>query len=1089
MIKASLHAAIFLLIVAVLVACNSHSKRFKLLPAAYTGVSFSNILSENDEFNVFDFEYVYNGGGVAIGDINNDGLEDIFFTGNTVSSRLYINTGNLKFKDITTSAGVETNRWATGVTMADVNADGWLDIYVCVSGHADSALRHNLLFINNRDLTFTESALKFGLASTRYSTQAAFFDFDRDGDLDMYLMNHSNKDRDVTMLTPPVTDGRAYSTDQLFENQDGYFKDVSKEKGITIEGYGLGLTLADFNNDGWTDIYVANDYIFNDILYINKEGEYFRDESARWLRHTSHFSMGADAADLNNDGNADVMVADMMPPDNERQKKLSGPVSYNRYNLALKMGYRPAFMRNSLQINSGQSFQEIGIATGVHETDWSWSVLLADFDNNANKDIYVTNGYAKNITDRDFSVYTYTNRKGMVEKSKQRENLVSALLQLPGAELENVMFANAGGYSFKNVSNQWFEPTKSLSNGAAYADLDNDGDLDLVVNNLNAEAFILKNEAADNENFLQVELRGNSKNLFGEGTRLELYKGDKLWQQVTKHSTRGYQSSVSQVLHFGLSEINLVDVRVLWPDGRVQDIPEVSANQRIVLKYDDADLPVDEFIKKHPPLFTDITDSIGFSYFHNEREYDDFSFEPLLLSKQSITGPVVAVADVDGDGREDFFIGGATGKSSSIWLQKANRNWIRKDIEPSDAIFEDAAAAFFNANNDTLPDLYVVSGGNEFMGQMPYYQDRLYINKGNGNFEKGVLPNEVASGTCVAVADYDKDGDEDLFVGGGGYPQRYPLPDKSFLLNNQNGRMERISLGGEDQNIERLGVIRAAAWADVNNDSWQDLVVVGDFMPLTIYQNNEGKSFTDITNKTGVNQLTGMWQAIFPFDFDKDGDVDFALGNYGLNTAIKGTIDEPFFCRAVDIEGNGSLDPVYSRFIDGQEWPFASRDQLLEQVPSLKKKFTTHKAYAMAQPRHILGDKFETAYTLAITENRSGIMINTPNGFVFSPFDFRAQWSSINDFLPMDVNKDGWVDLLTGGNRIFQEATYGPLDAATSIQVLISQSGKSFTSLPQQEFGFINPGMLKKFQKIRIQGFCDAIVCFNATDSIKAFKN
>jgi hypothetical protein len=1069
-------------------SCRQEEKYFQLIPASQSGISFSNTLTESEEFNVFDFEYVYNGGGVAVGDINNDGWEDIYFTGNTVSSKLYLNKGGFQFEDVTLQSGVSTNSWTTGVSMADVNADGWLDIYVCVSGHADSTLRKNLLFINNKNGTFDERAEAFGLASTRYSTQAAFFDYDRDGDLDMYLLNHSNKDRDATMLTPPQSDGRAYSTDQLFENIKGHFQDVSHSKGIVNEGYGLGITLADFNNDGWTDMYIANDYIFNDILYINQAGKYFIDKSGHALRHTSHFSMGTDAADVNNDGFIDIMVTDMMPPDNERQKKLSGPVSYNRYEMSLKMGYRPSFMRNTLQLNNGHGvFDEIGIATGMHETDWSWSVLLADFNNDSHRDVYITNGYLKNITDRDFSVYTFNNRHGMVAQNTQRENLRKALQELMGAKIQNAAYSNAGGLAFESKSDVWFDSCPSYSHGAAYSDLDNDGDLDLVVNNLNEVAFLFENTLnRSSGNYLQIELIGPQGNTKGEGTRVEIFRQDKFWQVAEKHTTRGYQSAVSQILHFGLYQIDSLDVLVTWPDGKVQSLQNVKANQRILINHKAAGEVEKKLTVKGSAYFTDITDSVGFQYEHIENEYDDFSFEPLLLTKQSTKGPAVAMADIDGNGWDDFFIGGASGKSAYLLLQLPSGNWERQPFHSEDAVYEDVDALFFDANGDSLLDLYVVSGGNEFMGQMPYYQDRLYLNQGKGTFARASLPVERHSGSCMAAADYDKDGDVDVFVGGAGYPQRYPLPDKSFLLNNEEGIFKKVS-DEWAKNLERVGIVRSVSWSDIDNDTWLDLVLVGDFMPFTVFRNKQGKSFENITHSVGLSHLTGMWQICKSVDFDKDGDLDFVVGNLGINTALKGSIEEPFTCRAIDIDGNGSLDPVYSRFVQGQERPFASRDQLLEQVPLLKKKFPTYASYATASPADLLGSKFKKAYQVSITENRSGMIVNGTHGFEFHPFELPAQLSSINDFYILDANNDGWPDFLAGGNSLKQEATYGPIDSSNGILLLNMKNG-TFTNEKTLFLGTNSPTQLKKMVSCKIGKFCDAIVCFNNQGASQVLK-
>ncbi len=1026
----------FLSLAVLLSACELNNKPlFKKIDSDKSNIQFSNTLIEDNEFNVSRFEYVYNGGGVAVGDINNDGLEDIFFTGNTVSSALYLNKGKLLFEDITKTGGVSTKQWCTGVTMTDINYDGFLDIYVCVSGHTDSLKRRNLLFVNNQNNTFSEQAAKYGLADGGYSTQALFFDYDKDGDLDMYLLNHSNGDRDANTITPILRNGLGHSTDKLFEREGDVFKDVSKKAGITVEGYGLGIGIGDFNNDSWPDIYVANDYIYNDLLYINNKNGTFSEETRLWLPQTSQFSMGTDVTDINDDGLADVLVIDMLPPDNERQKLLSGPMAYERFKLADQMGYIPQFMRNTVQINTGlNSFSEVGRMANLHQTDWSWSVLAVDFNNDTKKDIYVTNGYLKNITDRDFALYTYHNRQGRVREGNERLAINKALEELPGAKLSNVLFVQGNGFTFSDGSKKSGLDYPSYSNGAAVADLDNDGDYDLLVNNLNDKAFLFENQSrhqAKNNHYLKLSLKGDAKNPFGEGAKLKI-ETEQGTQYYEKHSVRGYLSSSSQSIVVGLGKSDTVKiVEVIWPNDKRQILENVPVDQSLTLELTNANLFSDPS-RMQASEWIDIADSLHITYTHQEKEYSDFSFQPLLPWKYSDTGPMISVGDANKDSLDDFLIGGSVGHSAILFLQEPSGSFTKREMPFSESDFEDTDAVFFDADSDGDNDLIVASGSNEFFPGMPVYQPRLYLNDGIGNFTRSFngWPSIQTNASCVAVADYDKDGDQDIFIGGSIYPGRYPLPDKSFLLQNEGGKFRETTT--DVTGLSTSGIVRDAVWEDVNNDAWPDLTITGDWMGIITFINKNGKL---TKTKNGLQDKRGFWNVIEPTDFDKDGDIDFLVGNLGTNTSLKIDKDSPAILIADDFDQNGSFDPILFNPIQGKLYPVASRDMLLDQLPFMKKRFTTYKDFSKAGLEETLTKKErEGAYRLVANETASGICYNDGDGFFqFTLFPPSLQVAPIQTIQSWNSGRDN--KYLMGGNRLSTEVASGQYDAFAGLLI------------------------------------------------------
>ncbi len=1010
---------------------------FEAKSPAETGVDFRNDLQPNDSLNVLDYEYFYNGAGVAVGDINNDGREDLFFAGNQRPGQLYLNEGNWRFRAIPLDTAAY---WAVGAVFADVNADGWLDLYVCAAGYAQAAKRRNRLYINKKNNTFREEAGVRGLASDTYTTQAAFFDYDADNDLDCYLLTHGNKDRDPTAIAPVRRDGSAPSTDKLLRNDGtGHFTDVSAQAGIREEGYGLGLVITDVNSDGRPDIFVSNDYIYNDLLYLNQGDGTFRESAAAWFRHTSLFSMGTDAADLNNDGLPDLVTVDMMPPGNARQKLLSGPLQHQRYELSLRQGYIPQFMRNMLQINTGMGhFSETGLLAGMAETDWSWAPLLADFDLDGHRDLFISNGYAKNITDRDFAVYSAQHRSGRLADGPFRDSLKQGVGRLAGAPLVNYLFQNKGDGRFADRSKSWGFAQPTLSNGAAYADLDNDGDLDLVVNNLQGVAGLWENRARQQHperHFLSLNLIGAAGNLFAEGAAVVLIKDGNMISRAEKSSTRGYASSVTQTLHVGLGETaGPLTVEVRWPDGRTQRWPDVMTDQTLTL-YEDtlaAETPV--FAVKNPAIGADITAKSGIQWTHQEDPFRDYNLQPLTPRGFSRQGPPLAVGDVNGDDLDDFYVGGSAGMPRALWIQTADGRFAEVPF-PAENVFEDAAALFFDADGDADVDIYIVSGGWQHFPGTDFYQDRLYRNDGQGHFTRDhdALPAIFSSGSCLAAADFDRDGDLDLFRGGSAYPGRYPLPDQSFLLRNEGGRFIQIT----DQicpDLRRVGILNAAAWADTDRDGYPELLLAGDFMPLTIFKNEQGRRLTPDLQRN-LTSARGWWSAIQPLDADGDGDLDFMAGNLGLNNPWYASPEKPLRVFAKDFDKNGSLDAILARSCGDKLYPFASRDALSEQLPFLKKKFTTYKAFSTADLNAVLKARDQSeSYQLEAGYFASVYAENDGRGrFTLHSLPLAAQIAPISRIAVLNPINIGKTRIFMAGNCLDNEPTYGPNDAGDGL--------------------------------------------------------
>lgn len=1072
---------------------------FTRLPAEETGISFRNDVAENEAFNLVDYHYVYNGGGVAVGDLNNDNLPDLYFTGNQTGDRLYLNKGNMRFEDITRKAGIRQQGWSTGVTMADVNGDGLLDIYVSKAGNYPGQLRANQLYLNTGQLTFTEEAGRYGLADTSYTNQAAFFDYDKDGDLDLYLLTSTNLVRNPNQLSPLVSDGSGPAQDKLYRNDSGSqgprFTEVSRQTGILHDGFGLGLAIADLNNDGWEDVYVANDFLSNDYLYVNNQDGTFREEGKSYFKHHSQFSMGTDINDINNDGLMDVVVADMLPADNAQRKKMAGPANYHQFESAQQLGYHPQFMRNMLQVNLGQApdgrmvFAELGQLAGIHATDWSWAPLLADFDNDGWRDLYITNGYLRDVTDLDF----VTNNARLASQQNSTVAEIDQYLrkgarQMPALKKVNYLFRNQGNLQFADFTREWSDGKATLSHGAAYADLDRDGDLDLVVNNMNEEAAILQNNSRGGH-YLQLQLRGPAQNRFGLGAEVRVYAGGTR-QQYHQAVTRGYQSSVDYTIHFGLGKQARVDsLVVLWPDGRAQRWNSPPMDTLLELHHQQARLQQRRPQQVAATLLEDITAAVGLAYQHQEVPYTDFNQEPLLLHKLSQQGPRLATGDVNGDGLEDFFAGGSYRHYGRLFLQTPAGKFVSQPYTDESRLKEeeDVGVALLDVDGDKDLDLYLVSGSNEYYDGSPYYQDRLYLNNGRGAFSPatGLLPRIRRSGSCLAAADFDRDGDLDIFRGGRLSALQYALPGESLLLQNQQGTFRDVSelLA---PGLKLAGMVTDAAWIDADQDGWPDLVVVGEFMPVTLFRNKKGKLVRD--DAADLQGSNGLWNCIQAADFDQDGDQDLVLGNLGRNSRYQLSASEPLSVHGGDFDGNGRYDAIASCFLQGRQYPIPSRDELGRQLPFTRQQFTSYAHYAQAQMNQVLSPgQLKQANILRAYRQESVLLENTRQGFRFRPLPQQAQWAPIQSFCVDDVDGDGRPDLLAVGNAYGIEPVAGQYDAFTGL-VLQNAGQNHFKPLLFSQSGFLAEGDARSVVALKTAAYGQVYLVASNKGPLKFFR-
>jgi enediyne biosynthesis protein E4 len=1093
-----------LLLLAAAAGCRGEPTLFELRSARHTGIHFVNAVQEDDSiFNPLDFDYLYNGGGVAIGDFNNDGLPDIYFTGNMVSSRLYLNRGNLRFEDVTEIAGVGTSVWSTGAAVVDIDQDGLLDIYVSVAGRVPEEERANLLFVNQGPgpdgiPRFVEQAAQWGIADTGYSTQGVFFDYDGDGLLDLYVLTNAEEPQ-PNALRARRMDGEGESTDRLYRNNgDGTFSDVSREAGIVVEGLGLGVLVVDLNQDGWPDVYVANDFQSNDLVWINNGDGTFTNRAAEYLKYQSHSAMGLDIADIDNDGLPDIFVLDMLPPGNERQKMMHQGSSYEGVQRALEMGYEPQYVRNTLQLHNGfrpdgrPSFSEIGQLAGVHQTDWSWAALLADFDNSGFRDLLVTNGYGRDVTNLDFIAMTRRYRMSMDREEVRAENR-RAVKEIDEVRIPNFVFANNGDLTFTDRTAAWGLRQATISHGAAYADLDGDGDLDLVINNMGERAFIYENrsERFADRNFLRAELRGPAGNLQGIGAKVIAYVGEhRKYHDHTPY--RGYKSTVENTLHFGLGAATGVDsLEVFWPDGLHQVLRGIAANQVIDLHHRDAGpgRPLPRAVPAY--LFHEAAPAPGLEYRHVEREFVDFVLTPLLPHKHSRNGPGIAVGDVTGNGLDDVYIGTDRGTPKEIFIQ-VEPGRFEKRLVDGDTEREDMGALFFDADGDGHLDLYVVSGGS-FPVREGLYQDRLYINDGRGNFRlaEGALPRIDASGASVVAADFDGDGDLDLFVAGRIVPGRYPLPARSYILRNDTrpGGPPRFTDVTDEvaPGLAEIGLVSSALWTDFDGDGRPDLVLVGEWMPLTFFR-NEGGRFTDVTASTGLGATEGWWNSIVAGDFNNSGRTDYIVGNLGLNSRFRASEREPVRVHAADFDRNGTIDAVLSHFIQGRSYPIASRDRVVEQMMAMEFRFPRYLDYARVTLEEMLSEQERaSAHVARSVTFASAFLENLGDGrFELRPLPLPAQKAPAFGMLAGDFDGDGNLDVLMVGNSYAAEPQIGRYAASTG-SLLLGDGRGGFRHLGGTESGFLVDGDAKAIAEVMVGGARSLLLVTQNDDALRVF--
>nr|WP_315250391.1 VCBS repeat-containing protein [uncultured Flavobacterium sp.] len=1065
-----------LLSLLLLVSCStkeSDEKIFSTLDRADTGIDFSNNLTENDSLNYFTYGYIYLGGGVATGDINNDGLVDVFFTGNQVSNKLYLNKGNLKFEDITKKAGVGGDtRWYTGVTMADVNADGFLDIYCSVGGKFGP--KNNELYINNRNGTFTERAKEYGIDDIGNSVQGTFFDYDKDGDLDLFVANYpptkfSSSTGDYVQMMRNVKDNES---GHLYRNDGSHFANVTEEAGVKAYGLSLSATIGDLNNDSWPDIYVSNDFNSPDFMYINNQNGTFKEVVKQATSHNSFYGMGVDISDFNNDGNLDIFQVDMDAKDNRRKKANMSSMNPQLFWDVVDAGFNYQYMHNCMQLNTGVNedgiphFGNISRITGTSSTDWSWGPLFADFDNDGNKDLYVTNGTRKEINNNDYF-------NSLEAQKSERKDLLKRSNEIPSEKIDNFMFQNKGNLKFEEVNKKWGIEYKGFSNGVAYADLDNDGDLDLVVNNIDDYASVFENSSSKINNYIKVKFKGSTKNIFGLGNRVYVKtKKDTQMQELTL--TRGFQSSVAPELHFGVAKNKTIDeVKVVWNNGKIQRLLNVKVNQTLTFKDQDAKVE-DDKITVLKTLFTTV-ESVFPIFKHEENKYDDFKDQVLLPHKMSSFGPSLAVGDVNKDGLEDYFIGGSSTFAGKLFLQTANGFVEKKCLDfEADKKSEDSGAVFFDADNDGDNDLYVVSGGYEFLLNDPALQDRLYVNDGKGNFTKapkGVLPVMLASGSKVYAVDYDKDGKQDLLVLGRQVPGQYPSPATTYLLHNvsTSGKAQFEVSKNTPKAFKNLGMATSAVITDYNNDTFPDIIIVGEWMPIRVFQNVKN-GFNEVSKNLGLTiDTTGWWWSIEQGDFDKDGDMDYIVGNNGLNYKYKATPDETFDIFVKDFDNDKHNDIVLSYYNDGKQYPVRGRGCSSQQIPSIKKKFKNYESFSQATLVDVYTEKSLKEALHYKVKSFASIYLENKNGkFIIHELPVDAELSCINKIMVDDYDKDGNLDALITGNMFNSEVETPRNDAGHGL--FLKGNGKGgFSPISPVKSGFFTPGDVKNMEEIKVK--------------------
>lgn len=1097
-------------------SCKEKDSLFRTRTSSETGITFNNHIVENDSINPLREVNVYNGGGVGAGDFNKDGLVDLYFTGNMVANKLYINKGDMKFDDVTAISGTDgAGRWCRGVSVVDINNDGKDDIYVATAIYKDPQKRKNLLYVNQGNNkegipVFKELSAEYGLDDTTHSAMVYFFDYDNDSDLDVYMVvNHHISTENQNKFRPIRGDGSHPSTGRLFRNdwneslKHPVYTNVSKEAGITIEGYGHAAVISDINNDGWKDIYVTNDFVSSNILYINNRNGTFTDSTRQYFKQTSTFAMGADIQDINNDGLQDVVELDMNPEDNYRKKMMLDANSYQTTQNFDKYKYQLQYMRNTLQINQGPSlkgndsignpvFSQVSFLSGIAETDWSWAPLVADFDNDGYRDIIITNGYPKDVTDHDFIVYR--SQAALVATPTQILN------QVPQVKLRNYAFRNMGDLKFKNSTFDWGFDHKTFANGAIYADLDNDGDMDMVVNNINDEASVYENtiNKKENKNYLNIRFEGDKFNKGGFGTWVSIYYDGK--RQVYEHSPyKGYVSTLQNMVHFGLDSIKTIDSAVIiWPNSRKQVIKNINANQVLTVKITDADISFDypSPVSVSGNLFTDVTSSLGINFTHYEKDFADFNIQKLLPHKFSEYSPALAAGDLDGNGLDDIICGGTSHQPTTIFYQQKDGNFVQKQLfQKTNALpattveemyamsvgsdYKDSGILLFDADGDGDLDIYISSGGYAYKPNSASYQDRFYLNNGKGNFtlENIGIPENFTSKFCVRAADYDKDGDLDLFVAGRVEPGSYPKPVSSFLLRNdsKDGKVKFTDVTKDVANkLSNIGLVCDAVFTDFDNDGWKDLVLAGEWMPLTFLKNDKGV-FKDVSQNSGINNLKGWWNSLAPGDFDNDGDIDYIAGNLGLNSFYKASEKYPVHITANDFDSNGSYDAVPSLFLPAthddtalREFPAHNRDDVVKQMIGTRRNYTNYKTFAVAGIEKLLPpEKMKGALRLTATSLAHAFIRNDGGGrFSIESLPVQAQVSVLNGMFVDDFDGDGNLDVVINGNDYGTDVFVGRYDALNGL--ILKGDGKGgFSALSILESGIYIPGNGKALVHLR----------------------
>lgn len=1036
---------------------------FEEIAPASSGIAFENTVVQRGSENVLNYPYYFNGGGVAIGDINNDGLPDIFFTGNQVPNKLYLNKGDFRFEDISDSAGVATLKgWRTGVTMTDFNQDGFLDIYVCRSASNDSTLRSNQLYINNGNLTFTERAAEFGIDDTSYATQAAFFDYDKDNDLDLFVLNHSLPQYAGfnNMLVNNKKRKAASFQSKLFRNDKGKFHDVSESAGLTnnLLSFGLGIAVSDVNGDGWPDVYVSNDFNEEDYFYINNGNGTFRESVREAMGHVSLFSMGSDIADINNDALPDIFTADMLPETNQRIKLSSGDDNYDKYNILVRAGFHHQSMRNMLQLNNGNgTFSEIGQLAGVSSTDWSWASLFADFDNDGWKDLYVSNGYEKDYTNMQFLKFTVDEQMKSRQTGKPLD-LQQIINQMPAIEVGNCLYRNNGDLTFARSNDAWGLTRTFKSNGAAYADLDNDGDLDLVINTINGPAAVYRNTASGkHEHYLRVDLQKLNPGKIVIGTRVYLYH-DGRRQYLEFSPVRGFQSAMYVPLHFGLGRSQTIDsIRVVWPNDHSELLTQLRVDTTLYLDLAKASSRTSRAKTTQVPPSDLYHESASVRWHPVSAVVNDFKRQLLLPRMYSYSGPRMATADVDGDGREDIYLCGPKGHAGAIMYQRADGKFIERAqvAFSADKDFQDEDAVFFDADRDGDLDLYVVSGGYMNEGAHALLQDRLYVNDGKGNFKRssGAVPNEELAGGCVVTIDVNSDGADDLFVGTRLTPGNYPVASPSMLLINDGKGMFRKATGDEAPFLKSLGMVCDAVVTDVNKDGEADLVVVGEWSAPQVFIRTNG-ILQNATATLMPPNLEGWWNCLTAADFDGDGDMDLVAGNAGLNNLYQASPQTPVTLVYKDFNSDGQIDPFLNYYIGDKSWPYASRDEALGQVGTLRPRFPDYTGYSMVTLREIFtAQQLEDVTELKATELRTVYLENTGGKFEVRALPVEAQFSPVYATAALDADGDGDLDLILAGNESNTRVRIGKSDANYGMLLLNDGKGR-FTYVNQHESGF-----------------------------------